>query len=215
MTVLSLGENRRSPADAGRARGMRRDGSTPLRPDADNTMAAGEDDRARFARIVLPHLADAYSLARWITANRADAEDVVQEASLRAFRAVRNAESNPRAWLLAIVRNTAFTWLRKNRPAALVAVEDIEEVADARPADDAIDPETPETALLAKVERAQLEAAIAGLPTGFRETLVLRDIHGLSYREIADVTGVPIGTVMSRLARARGRLVDLLARSAP
>jgi RNA polymerase sigma-70 factor (ECF subfamily) len=174
-------------------------------------MTVGEDDRARFARIVLPHLADAYSIARWITGNRADAEDVVQEASLRAFRAIWNADANPRAWLLTIVRNTAFTWLRKNRPAALVAVEDLEEVEHARSAAAAVDAETPETTLIAKADSAQLAAAIAELPITFREAVVLRDIHGLSYREIADVTGVPIGTVMSRLARGRDRLIERLA----
>jgi RNA polymerase sigma-70 factor (ECF subfamily) len=213
MTVLSIGENRRSPADAGRAGAPRRDGATRALPDGGITMAVGEDDKARFARIVLPHLADAYSLARWITGNRADAEDVVQEASLRAFRAIWNADSNPRAWMLTIVRNTAFTWLRRNRPAALVAVENLEEVEHARSAAAAaaVDAETPETALIAKADGAQLAAAIAELPTVFREALVLRDIHGLSYREIADVTGVPIGTVMSRLARGRDRLIERLA----
>jgi RNA polymerase sigma-70 factor (ECF subfamily) len=174
-------------------------------------MAVGDDDKTRFARIVLPHLADAYSLARWITGNRADAEDVVQEASLRAFRAIWNVDANPRAWMLTIVRNTAFTWLRKNRPAALIAVEDLEEVEHARPATAAVDAETPETTLIAKADSAQLAAAIATLPTAFREAVVLRDIHGLSYREIADVTGVPIGTVMSRLARGRDRLIERLA----
>jgi RNA polymerase sigma factor (sigma-70 family) len=177
-------------------------------------MLAVEDDRSRFARLVVPHLTDAYALARWITGSRADAEDVVQEASLRAFRAIRNADTNPRSWMLTIVRNTAFTWLRKNRPAAQVAVEDFEELQQAQSAVAAVDAETPETALIAKADSAQLEAAIAGLPAMFREALVLRDIQGLSYREIADVTGVPIGTVMSRLARGRGRVIQLLARSA-
>ena len=175
-------------------------------------MAVGEDGKTRFARIVLPHLADAYSLARWITGNRADAEDVVQEASLRAFRAIWDVDANPRAWMLTIVRNTAFTWLRKNRPAALVAVEGLEEVEHARAAAGDVEAETPETTLIAKADSAQLAAAIGALPTAFREALVLRDIHGLSYREIADVTGVPIGTVMSRLARARRRLMAQLGK---
>jgi RNA polymerase sigma-70 factor (ECF subfamily) len=214
MTVLSIGENRRSPADAGRAGAARRDGSARVAPGSRLMMTAGEDDKAAFARIVLPHLTDAYSLARWITGNRADAEDVVQEASLRAFRAICNVDANPRAWLLTVVRNTAFTWLRKNRPAGQVVVEELEEVADAQSVADAIDADTPEAALIAKTESAWLEAAIASLPTVFREVLVLRDIHGLCYREIAEVTGVPIGTVMSRLARGRGRLADLLARRA-
>jgi RNA polymerase sigma-70 factor (ECF subfamily) len=210
MTVLSIGEKRRLPADTGQPDAARRDSAMRASPDEGGKMTVGEDDRARFARIVLPHLADAYSIARWITGNRADAEDVVQEASLRAFRAIWNADANPRAWLLTIVRNTAFTWLRKNRPAALVAVEDLEEVEHARSA--AVDAETPETTLIAKADSAQLAAAIAELPITFREAVVLRDIHGLSYREIADVTGVPIGTVMSRLARGRDRLIERLAR---
>ncbi|HEY4921215.1 MAG TPA: sigma-70 family RNA polymerase sigma factor [Xanthobacteraceae bacterium] len=177
-------------------------------------MVSGEDDKARFDRLVLPHLSDAYSLARWITGNRADAEDVVQDACLRAFRAISSADVNPRAWMLAIVRNTAFTWMRKNRPAALVAVEDPAEIEQA-PSTAVDDVATPETALIAKSEAAQLEAAIAQLPPVYREALVLRDIHGLSYREIARVTGVPIGTVMSRLARGRHRVLALLARSTP
>ena len=95
-------------------------------------MPPGEDDRARFTRLVMPHLGDAYSLARWITGNRADAEDVVQDACLRAFRAVGGmADGSARPWVLAIVRNTAYTWLRKNRPSAVVVVEDLESVETA------------------------------------------------------------------------------------
>jgi RNA polymerase sigma-70 factor, ECF subfamily len=214
MTVLSIGGQRRASADAA-ATATPRHGSSTAKPlDGSNAMASGEDDRTRFARIVLPHLADAYSLARWITGNRADAEDVVQEASLRAFRAVRTVDVNPRAWLLTIVRNTAFTWLGKNRPAALVDVDDLEEAANGPSAAGAVDAATPESALIAKAATAQLEAAIAALPTSFREVLVLREIQELSYREIAEVTGVPIGTVMSRLARGRSRLIGVLARGA-
>jgi RNA polymerase sigma-70 factor (ECF subfamily) len=163
--------------------------------------------------VVLPHLGDAYALARWITGNRADAEDVVQDACLRAFRAIRSfANGSARAWVLTIVRNTAYTWIGKNRPAALVAVEDIEavEIAQAIPGDP--NAETPETALIAQTDTARLEAAISGLPIPFRETLILRDVQGLDYREIAEVTGVPIGTVMSRLARGRSRLIATIGR---
>jgi RNA polymerase sigma factor (sigma-70 family) len=105
--------------------------------------------------------------------------------------------------VLSIVRNTAYSWLRKNRPAAVVTVDDLEAVerAHAKPGDP--DAGTPEAALIAKVEAERLRAAIAALPTPFRETLVLREIEGLDYREIAEATEVPIGTVMSRLARAR------------
>jgi len=179
----------------------------------DDRMAEGENDHQRFARLVLPHLDDAYSLARWITANRADAEDVVQEASLRAFRAIANvAEGNSRAWVLTIVRNTAYTWLRKNRPSALVVVDDLEAVESAQVAVADLDHETPETALIAKADAASLEAAIAELPPAYRETLILRDVQGLGYREISQVTGVPIGTVMSRLARGRTRVMKTIAR---
>jgi RNA polymerase sigma factor (sigma-70 family) len=172
---------------------------------------SGDDDKARFASVVLPHLADAFALARWITGDRADAEDVVQDACVRAFRGIGGfSGGNARAWVLTIVRHTAFTWLGKNRPAALVVTDDLEAVERAQhergpgPADPAI--ETPESLLIAKTDAARLEAAIAALPTPFRETLVLRELQGLDYREIADVTGVPVGTVMSRLARARRRL---------
>jgi RNA polymerase sigma-70 factor, ECF subfamily len=169
---------------------------------------SGLDDNARFRNVVMPHIGDAYRLARWLTGNRTDAEDVVQDASLRAFRAIREfAGGSARAWLLSIVRNTAYSWLRKNRPTAVITVEDLEavELEHAKPGDP--NGENPEAALIAKVDAEQLRAAIDALPTPFRETLVLRDIEGLDYREIAEATEVPIGTVMSRLARARRRLI--------
>jgi RNA polymerase sigma-70 factor, ECF subfamily len=136
---------------------------------------------------------------------------VVQDASLRAFRAIRGfAGGSARPWLLSIVRNAAYSWLRKNRPTAVVAVDDLEavELAQANPGDPNV--ETPEAKLLAKIDAEQLRAAIAALPAPFRETLVLRDVEGLDYREIAQATEVPIGTVMSRLARARHRLATTL-----
>jgi RNA polymerase sigma factor (sigma-70 family) len=173
----------------------------------------GGDDRARFAAVVVPHLDDAFALARWLTANRTDAEDVVQDACLRAYRAIGTfAGGNARAWVLTIVRHTAYTWLRRNRSASLVMVDDLEAVE--RTQTDAGDQErsTPETELIAKADAARLEAAIAELPAPFKETLVLRDVQGLDYREIAEVTEVPIGTVMSRLARARGRLAARLTK---
>jgi RNA polymerase sigma-70 factor (ECF subfamily) len=170
-----------------------------------------EDDQARFASVVLPHLADAYALARWLTGDRADAEDVVQEACLRAFRGIGGfAGVNARAWVLTIVRHAAYAWLGKNRSAALVMVDDLEAVEREQASGATPDsgPQTPEAALIAKADAARLEAAIAELPLPFRETLVLRDVQGLDYREIAEVTKVPIGTVMSRLARARRRLIE-------
>jgi RNA polymerase sigma factor (sigma-70 family) len=160
-----------------------------------------------FAAVVMPHLDDAYALARWLSGNSTDAEDIVQEAGLRALRGLdRYAGGNARAWLLAITRNTTFTWLARNRPKMLVISDDIENLP---PADDAT---TPEEALIAKADGAAIELAIGTLPASFRETLVLRDINGLSYRDIAEITGVPLGTVMSRLARARGLLMAALGR---
>jgi RNA polymerase sigma factor (sigma-70 family) len=172
---------------------------------------SGLDDNARFRSVVMPHIDEAYRLAHWLTGNRTDAEDVVQDASMRAFRAIRNyGGGSARSWVLSIVRNTAYSWLHKNRPAAVVTVEDLEavELEQANPGDR--DGENPEAALIAKSDADQLRAAIAALPTAFRETLVLRDIEGLDYREIAQATEVPIGTVMSRLARARHRLIVAL-----
>jgi RNA polymerase sigma-70 factor, ECF subfamily len=177
-----------------------------------------EDDQARFASVVLPHLADAYALARWLTGDRADAEDVVQEACLRAFRGIGGfAGVNARAWVLTIVRHAAYAWLGKNRSAALVMVDDLEAVEHKQASSATPDsgPPTPEAALIAKADAARLEAAIAELPVPFRETLVLRDVQGLDYREIAEVTKVPIGTVMSRLARARRRLIERIAMDEP
>jgi RNA polymerase sigma-70 factor (ECF subfamily) len=176
---------------------------------------SGEDTRARFERIVQPHLGDAYALARWITGDRADAEDVVQEACLRAFRAINGyAGGNTRAWVLTIVRNTAYTWLARNRTAVVTAVDDLAAIEHANASANLAEASAggayatnPESDLIATADAARLEAAIAALPPHFRDTLVLRDIQGLDYREIAAVTEVPVGTVMSRLARARQRLV--------
>jgi RNA polymerase sigma factor (sigma-70 family) len=178
-----------------------------------------EDDQARFASVVLPHLADAYALARWLTGNRADAEDVVQEACLRAFRGIGGfAGVNARAWVLTIVRHAAYTWLGKNRSASLVMVDDLEAVEQKQSSAGAAfaqAPQTPEAELIAKADARRLEAAIAELPVPFRETLVLRDVQGLDYREISEVTKVPIGTVMSRLARARRRLIERIGTDKP
>jgi len=168
----------------------------------------------RFGEVVLPHLGDALSLARWLTGNAADAEDVVQEACLKAHAGIAGyAGGNARAWLLAIVRNASYSWMARNRPRGVVAVGDLADLDDvALPPDN--DADSPEAALIAKADTAAVEAAIARLPQPFRETLVLRDINGLSYREIATMLGVPQGTVMSRLARARGLLMSDLGRAA-
>ena len=170
---------------------------------------SAREANARFAEVVLPHLDDAYALARWLTRNRADAEDVVQDGCLRAFRGIAGfTGGNARAWVLTIVRHAAYVWMRKNRPTAILMVEDLEAVERQLTNPGTPDGDTPETALIAKAESKRLEAAIAALPAPFRETVVLRDLQGLSYREIAAVTHVPVGTVMSRLARARGRLMQ-------
>ena len=203
MTVVSLQSNTR-PIEAERP---------PMRLVASDVpdSLSGLDDNARFRSIVMPHIDEAYRLAHWLTGNRTDAEDVVQDASMRAFRAIRNyAGGSARSWVLSIVRNTAYSWLHKNCPAAVVTVEDLEavELEQANPGDR--DGDNPEAALIAKADADQLRTAIAALPTAFRETLVLRDIEGLDYREIAQATEVPIGTVMSRLARARHQLIAAL-----
>jgi len=178
---------------------------------------SGNDSTARFEQIVQPHLGDAYALARWITGDRADAEDVVQEACLRAFRAIGGyVGGNARAWILTIVRNTAYTWLARNRSGVVTAVDDLVAAENANAAQAATFASgrydaNPEADLIARADAAKLEAAITALPAHFRDTLVLRDIQGLDYREIAAVTEVPVGTVMSRLARARQRLIEAIA----
>jgi RNA polymerase sigma-70 factor (ECF subfamily) len=162
----------------------------------------------RFRQVVLPYLDDCYDLARWLTGNRVDAQDVVQDAGLQAFRAIDTfAGINARAWVLTIVRHAAYGWLRKNRSPTLVVVDDLEAVERAQHSAGNCSAGTPEAELIARADAARLEDAIAALPLPFRETLVLRDVQGLDYREIAEVTGVPVGTVMSRLARGRRRLI--------
>jgi RNA polymerase sigma-70 factor (ECF subfamily) len=163
--------------------------------------------RTRFEQTALPHLDDAYNLARWLTHDDHDAEDVVQEAYLRAFKFFDGFHGGDgRAWLLAIVRNTCFTWLKRNRTAEPVASFD-ETLHGA--ADEALNPEV---LMLQGAAREMLRAALDELPLEFREALVLRELEELSYKEIAAITGVPLGTVMSRLSRGRGLLRQRLAR---
>ena len=180
--------------------------------DVGNDYAEVETVRARFARVVLPHLDDARALARHITGNATDADDVVQDACLQALRAIVGfADVNARAWLLTIVRHSAYRWMRKNRPRTLVLVDDLDAAACTQAAIAGMGGKTPEAALIAKRDAERVEAAIAAIPAPFRETVVLREIDGLDYRAIAQMTRVPIGTVMSRLARARRRLVAAVA----
>jgi RNA polymerase sigma-70 factor (ECF subfamily) len=164
------------------------------------------------ATVVLPHLDAAYNLARWIMGGAEDAEDVVQEAMVRAityFPSFRG--QNARAWLLQIVRNTAYSALRARRGVRLVPLAD-EAGDDGDPSVDLVDPaDNPEIALIRARERQQVDTLIAQLPLGLRETLILRELEELSYREIAEVTAVPVGTVMSRLWRARRLLADAVA----
>jgi RNA polymerase sigma-70 factor (ECF subfamily) len=155
---------------------------------------------ARFEAAVLPHLDAAYTLARYLTRNPHDAEDVVQDACLRAltyFDSFRgDGGTTARAWLLTIVRNTAFTWRRRHRADAL-ATEFDETQHSKVDVDD-------------RPDRELLARALDRLAPEFREVIVLREIEGLSYKEIGDVAGVPVGTVMSRLSRARARLQEAL-----
>ena len=161
---------------------------------------------SEFERQVLPHLDAAYNLARFLMRNDQDAEDVVQEASLRAFRFFGTFRGeNSRPWFLKIVRNTAFTVLKKNQPADMNVVFDEELHGGQTPAMD------PSLALDRAQDRKTVRAAIEQLPPEFREAITLRELEGASYKEIADVAGVPIGTVMSRLARARHQLQIILS----
>ena len=168
------------------------------------------DERERlkaFEQILLPHLDAACNLARWLAGNDHDAQDVAQEASLRAFRFFGNFRGeNARAWLLTIVRNTFYTWLRKNRPAAKT-VEIDDETLDIEDVSANAETAKPQFADADAVRRA-----IAELPVEFREIVILREMEGFSYKEIAELAEVPIGTVMSRLARARKQLQQLLAK---
>jgi RNA polymerase sigma-70 factor (ECF subfamily) len=167
------------------------------------------DERERlelFERTVLPHLDAAYNLARWLAGNDHDAQDVAQEASLRAFRFLGSFRGeNARAWLLSIVRNTFYTWLRKNRPPEKT-VEINDETLDIEDASANAGTVNPQFADADAVRRV-----IAELPVEFREIVILREMEGFSYKEIADLAEVPIGTVMSRLARARKLLQKRLA----
>jgi RNA polymerase sigma-70 factor (ECF subfamily) len=170
----------------------------------------------RFEQLAVPHLDAAYNLARWLTRNDTDAEDVVQEAFLRAFKFFDGYRGgSERAWLLTIVRHTCYSWLQQNRPAEVIAGYDLEAVED----DGGLDPSVrrsadygPEIALLHQADEDLLNALIGELPPQFREVVILRELEDLSYKEIAEVAAIPIGTVMSRLARARKALQRAWAR---
>ena len=159
-------------------------------------------DHIRFEELVLPHLDAAYNLARWLARNPHDAEDVVQDACIRALRYVGSLHgADARAWFLTIVRNAFYDWLGRNRPAEVVHDEE-DTIATM------VDPSAPDPQQesIRNAEMQALSAAISALPLQYREVLVLRELEELSYKEIARVADIPVGTVMSRLARARGLL---------
>jgi RNA polymerase sigma-70 factor, ECF subfamily len=158
-----------------------------------------------FDRTFLPHMDAAYNLARWLVRDDHDAQDVVQEAYLRAVRFASGYRGgDPLAWILAIVRNTAFTWLKRNRGSDPPTEFD-EKVHGAESA-----PVGLEADAVRKADGAMIRAALEELPDEFRQVIVMRDIEGLSYKEIAEAAGIPVGTVMSRLARARAKLARSL-----
>lgn len=172
------------------------------------------DKRTEFERLVMPHAAAAYGLARWMLRHPQDAEDAVQDAILRAFRSFdQHTGGSGKAWLLAIVRNVALTRLGRARTHGKVVV--LQDVLDGKEQDASLalaDPAPgPEAELSAKDDRQRVWQALAQLPQTYREVIILREFDDLSYQEIAEVIGVPTGTVMSRLGRARERLRQLLA----
>lgn len=164
----------------------------------------------RFEEQVSPHLRSAYNLARWLTRSHEDAEDIVQEAFLRAFSAFesfRGEDAKP--WLLTIVRNTSMTWLKRNRNGG--ATIGFEEALE-----DPVEPSPdPEEGLLISCDRQQVRQALEQLPADFREAVILREMEGFSYKEISTTIGVPVGTVMSRLSRGRDWLRRILSTPRP
>lgn len=161
--------------------------------------------------MVLPYLDDAMNLACWLCGNRADAEDIVQDAYLRAFKYFdRFQGGSARPWLLAIVRNACFSWMERNRSRRLVFVADAGVEAEAEADRQGNASPSPEADMQHRESAVALNQAVAALPDEFREALILRAVQGLSYKEIAAVIDVPIGTVMSRLARARKLLLTNL-----
>jgi RNA polymerase sigma-70 factor (ECF subfamily) len=167
-----------------------------------------------FDEVFLPHMAEAYRLAQWLTGNAYDAEDVVQDAALRAFRGIKSFGAvNARAWSLTIVRNTAYSWLLKNKSKAVVFTDDLSPAERQELEHEGLHGarvETPEEIALFKADAEDVQRALAQLPAHFREVIVLREINQLNYRDIAEITNVPIGTVMSRLSRGRQLLITLL-----
>jgi RNA polymerase sigma-70 factor (ECF subfamily) len=173
-------------------------------------VTASEAAKQKFRQMAAPHLDDAYSLAKYLAGNGADAEDIVQEACIRALAGLESSTVlQPRAWFLTIVRNSAFTFLARHRSKVLVG-EDVGDLEQKGALNAAAPQPDAEAALIARDEGAEAQRAIAALPLALRETLILRLLNGLSYREIALATESPVGTVMSRLARARAAVAAAL-----
>jgi RNA polymerase sigma-70 factor, ECF subfamily len=171
-----------------------------------------DDRRRRFELLALLHLDAAYNLARWLAGNTADAEDVVQDAYLRAYRYFDAFQGgNFRVWLLTIVRNAFITWVKENRSGRMVFLPDtpVAETTDTEATMWGSQPRDPEALLLESIDSQTLSRLMDQLPSEYREVLLLREVEDLAYKEIATVTGVPIGTVMSRLSRARASLRKL------
>ena len=167
----------------------------------------GERAKTRFRDLVLPHLDDAYALAKWLSGNGADAEDIVQDAAIRALNALENAVVDaPRAWWMRIVRNAALSYMTRNRPQRLAFVGDPTDLAALEDPSLSEAPPGAEQRLIDAEDGARVRKAVDDLPSPLRETLVMRDMNGLSYREIAEATETPLGTVMSRLSRARAAI---------
>lgn len=167
----------------------------------------------RFQAMVLPHLDSAFNLARWLTRNNQDAEEIVQEACLRAYKFFDGFHGEDgRAWLLGIVRNTFFTWYRQNRAEGQTTQfeEELHSTGNTGPGV-VSHADTPEALLMQKDCQRQIQQALEALSVEFREVMVLRELEGMSYKQIAGITGTPIGTVMSRLGRGRRQLADILA----
>ena len=166
------------------------------------------DELRRFELLVMPHLDAAYNLARWLTRNDQDAQDVVQDAALRAMRYLSSLRGDQaRAWWLQIVRHTCYAWLKENRPSEVVAFDSNE---DARRELAAPAADEPHAIAMRNADRAQINQAIAALPIAYREVLVLRELEDLPYKDIARIADIPVGTVMSRLARARSLMRQAL-----
>ena len=159
-------------------------------------------------------MAEAYRLAQWLAGSASDAEDIVQEAAIRAFRGIKSFGAvNARAWSLTIVRNTAFSWLAKNKSKTVVFMDDLSATQQQELEHEGLHGarvETPEEVALFKADAADIQKALGQLPTQFHEVIVLREINQMNYRDIAEITNVPIGTVMSRLSRGRQLLIALL-----